>query len=96
MLKEMSALATYRLNSFPTEVRDSIRVARCRLARSKEFRGYCAAKRRYFYGVKMHVVTTAVIFGCTTLRACGGQYTGGATGCLRFCGDIALSCCITP
>lgn len=59
VLKEMSATTTYRLDSFPVAVCDNIRIARCRLARGKEFRGFCAAKRRYFYGVKVQVVTTA-------------------------------------
>jgi hypothetical protein len=35
-----------------------MRISRCRLVRDEEFRGYVASKRRYFYGVRVQVVTT--------------------------------------
>ncbi len=57
-LKEASASTHYRLDSFPVPVCDNIRIARCRLVKGEEFRGYIASKRRYFYGVKVQVVTT--------------------------------------
>src|SRR5919206_5047553 len=40
-----------------TEDCDNIRIARCRLAQGERWRGKCVAKRRYFYGVKVHVIT---------------------------------------
>lgn len=57
-LKQMSASTKYLLDSFPVPVCDNIRISRCRLARGEQFRGRSAAKRRYFYGVKVQVVTT--------------------------------------
>src|SRR5436309_14604502 len=33
-------------------------IIRCRLVKYEEFRGYIASKRRYFYGVRVQVVTT--------------------------------------
>ncbi|HYE74272.1 MAG TPA: IS982 family transposase, partial [Blastocatellia bacterium] len=48
----------YVLDSFPVELCDDIRIKRCRLAQDEKYRGKCAAKRRYFYGVKVHVVMT--------------------------------------
>jgi hypothetical protein len=57
-LKEANISTKYLLDSFPVAVCDNIRIKRCRLARGEQFRGRSAAKRRYFYGVKVQVVTT--------------------------------------
>jgi hypothetical protein len=56
--KELSPSATYLLDSFPVALCDNMRISRCRLVRDEEFRGYIASKRRYFYGVRVQVVTT--------------------------------------
>lgn len=58
-LKELSLSTKYLLDSFPVAVCDNVRIRRCRLVRGEQFRGRAAAKRRYFYGVKVQVVTTA-------------------------------------
>lgn len=55
---ELSLSTKYLLDSFPAPVCDNIRISRCRLARGEQFRGRSAAKRRYFYGLKVQVVTT--------------------------------------
>jgi hypothetical protein len=49
----------YVVDSFPVPVCDNIRIVRCRLYRDKAFRGRIASKRRYFYGLKVHLVITA-------------------------------------
>ena len=52
----------YLVDSFPVPVCDNIRIARCRLYRSRPtedaYRGYIASKRRFFYGLKLHVLVT--------------------------------------
>lgn len=58
VFKNANVSTQFLLDSFPVEVCDNIRIPRCRLARGEKFRGKCVAKRRYFYGVKVHVVTT--------------------------------------
>ena len=58
ILKEMSTSTIYRLDSFPVPVCDNIRISRCRLVQDEEFRGYIASKRRYFYGVRVQIITT--------------------------------------
>jgi hypothetical protein len=58
VLKEASPSARHLLNSFPVAVCDNMRISRCRLVADEEFRGYIASKRRYFYGVRVQVVTT--------------------------------------
>jgi hypothetical protein len=37
---------------------DNIRIPIANIYKNKEFRGYNASKRRYFYGVKVHLLTT--------------------------------------
>jgi hypothetical protein len=49
----------YLLDSFPLALCHNVRISRCRLVTGAEFHGYCVAKREYFYGYRVHVVTTA-------------------------------------
>jgi hypothetical protein len=59
IVKQADCSTQYLLDSFPVAVCDNIRIARCRIVRGEQFRGKCVAKRRYFYGVKVQVLTTA-------------------------------------
>ncbi len=58
VLKEASVSSRYLLDSFPVAVCDNIRLSRSRLMRGEQFRGRAASHRRYFYGVRVQVVTT--------------------------------------
>ena len=49
----------YCLDSFPVPVCDNIRIQRCLLYQGEEYRGYIASKRRYFYGLRVHMIVTA-------------------------------------
>ena len=63
---------TYAVDSLPVPVCDNIRIGRCRIypleeghddddgtpKEEKSFRGYIASKRRYFYGLRVHLVVT--------------------------------------
>jgi hypothetical protein len=49
----------YIVDSCPVPVCDNLRIKRCRLYRGEDYRGYCASKRRYFYGLKIHLLVTA-------------------------------------
>lgn len=57
---------TYAVDSLPVPVCDNIRIRRCRIypleeedtPKKKTFRGYIASKRRYFYGLRVHLVVT--------------------------------------
>ncbi len=53
----------YAVDSLPVPVCVNIRIRRCRLYPLKEpganaFRGYVPSKRRYFYGLRVHLVVT--------------------------------------
>jgi Transposase DDE domain len=63
---------TYAVDSLPVPVCDNIRIRRCRIypleeegrdeddgtPKKKSFRGYIASKRRYFYGLRVHLVVS--------------------------------------
>lgn len=59
LFKESNVSMEYVIDSFPVPVCDNIRISRSKLVKSEKFRGYCASKRRYFYGVKVQVIATA-------------------------------------
>jgi hypothetical protein len=52
----------YVVDSLPVAVCDNIRIKRCRIYPRDEhgeaFRGYVASKRRYFYGLRVHLVVS--------------------------------------
>lgn len=62
VFKAREGAGLYLIDSFPVAVCDNLRIARCRLYVSEEtddiFRGYIASKRRYFYGLKIHMLVT--------------------------------------
>jgi hypothetical protein len=58
ILKEISDCTEYLLDSFPVAICDNIRIFNVKLINSKEYRGYTASKKRYFYGVKIQLLTT--------------------------------------
>ena len=55
--------AVYLIDSFPVPCCDNIRITRSRLydleVTEGAFRGYIASKRRFFYGLKVHLLTTS-------------------------------------
>jgi hypothetical protein len=57
-IKELNTESRYSLDSFPVAVCDNIRISRCQLAQGELWRGYCASKRRYFYGLRVEVLVT--------------------------------------
>ena len=60
--KRRNAERAYAVDSLPVAVCDNIRIRRCRLYPPEElggaFRGYIPSKRRYFYGLRVHLVVT--------------------------------------
>ncbi len=57
-LKDISGAADYIVDSFPVAVCDNIRISNCKLLKGKQWRGKQCSMRRYFYGVKVQVLTT--------------------------------------
>lgn len=57
-LKDISGARDYIIDSFPVAVCDNIRIANCKILKGKQWRGKQCSMRRYFYGVKVQVLTT--------------------------------------
>jgi transposase len=49
----------YLVDSFPVSVCQTSRIARAKIYQGKEYHGYNPSKQGYFYGLKVHMVTTA-------------------------------------
>lgn len=62
VLKDLNYESRYRLDSFPVAVCDNIRIRRNRLTKKvsdkEAYRGVIASKKRYFFGVRVQVITT--------------------------------------
>ncbi len=56
---QLNPESLYIIDSFPVAACDNIRIPRCRRYQGEAWRGYQASKRRYFYGVKIHLLITA-------------------------------------
>jgi hypothetical protein len=59
MWMKLTQSCEYLLDSFPVAVCDNIRIPHCRILRGEEYRGYIASKKRYFYGIRIHLISTA-------------------------------------
>ena len=90
-LKDIAAATTYRLDSFPVAVCDNIRISRSKILKGELFRGKHAAMRRYFYGVRVQVMTLEGL----PVEFClvpGSEHDSQALGKLPF--DVAPESCI--
>ena len=58
----LDAENVYAFDSVPLAVCENIRIRRCRLYPlrmwGKQYRGYCASKKSYYYGLKGHLLVT--------------------------------------
>ena len=59
LLKDLNTEARYALDSFPVAVCHNTRIGRGKLFTGNAYRGRCASKRSWFYGVKVQVIATA-------------------------------------
>ena len=57
--KQSNPTQEYVVDSCPVPVCDNIRIKRCRLYRDEAYRGKVASKRRFVYGLKVHLLVTA-------------------------------------
>jgi len=56
--KQWNEKSVYVIDSFPVSACDNYRIQRCHLYEGEDWRGYQASKRRYFYGLKIHLMVT--------------------------------------
>lgn len=57
-IKQVSSCQDFIVDSFPIPVCDNIRISRSKLVKGEEYRGWKASMRRYFYGIKVQLITT--------------------------------------
>jgi hypothetical protein len=56
--KTLNTDSIYVIDSLPIAVCDNIRIRRSKIYSDENFRGYQASKKRYFYGLKIHLMVT--------------------------------------
>jgi hypothetical protein len=56
--KQLNTESAYVIDSFPIPACDNYRIPRVKLYQHEEYRGYIASKKRYFYGLKVHLLIT--------------------------------------
>ena len=57
-LKTLCCELHYIIDSFPVALCDTIRILQSKMVKGKKWRGYTASMKRYFYGVKVQLLTT--------------------------------------
>lgn len=58
VLKSLNSSSEYMLDSFPVPICDNIRISKSQLVSSEDYRGYIASKKRYFYGIRVQLLST--------------------------------------
>lgn len=75
--KQMTQTQEYAVDSLPVPACDNIRIHRCRLYPRKKygegFRGYIASKRRFFYGLRVHLLMTTSGLPVEVMLAAGSE-----------------------
>jgi DDE family transposase len=56
--KQLNTEAVSMIDSFPIAVCDNDRIPRAKLYQCEAYRGYIASKKRYVYGLKLHLMVT--------------------------------------
>jgi hypothetical protein len=73
VIKEVASCKEFIFDSFPIPVCDNIRITNSKLLIGKDYRGWKASMRRYFYGIKVHVITTHSGIPVEFCLVAGGQ-----------------------
>ncbi len=56
--KKLNERSAYVIDSFPIAVCDNYRIGRSKIYQGEAWRGYIPSKKRYFYGVRIHILVT--------------------------------------
>src|SRR5512133_480767 len=54
--KKLNEKSVYVIDSYPMVVCDNYRIKRSKIYQGEDFRGYIASKKRYFYGLRIHIL----------------------------------------
>jgi hypothetical protein len=56
--KQLNGKSVYVIDSYPIAVCDNYRIRRSKIYQGEAWRGYIASKKRYFYGLRIHIMVT--------------------------------------
>jgi hypothetical protein len=56
--KQLNENSVYVIDSYPIAVCDNYRIPRSQIYKGEDWRGYIPSKKRYFYGVRIHILVT--------------------------------------
>ena len=56
--KDLNSESIFSIDSFPIPVCDNYRIPRAKIYQDECYRGRCTSKRRFFYGLKLHLLVT--------------------------------------
>lgn len=56
--KELNEGSVYSVDTFPIPVCDNYRIHRAKLFQGEQYRGYIPSKKRYYFGLKLHLIVT--------------------------------------
>jgi hypothetical protein len=56
--KNLNENSVYVIDSYPIAVCDNYRIRHSNIYHREDFRGYIASKKRYFYGLRIHILVT--------------------------------------
>lgn len=56
--KSLNEESIYSIDTFPVPVCDNYRIRRAKIYQGEAYRGYIPSKKRYFYGLKLHLMVT--------------------------------------
>jgi hypothetical protein len=84
--KSLNAGLIYSIDTFPIPVCDNYRIPRAKIYQDEVYRGYIASKKRYFYGLKIHLLATEDGKPVEFLLSPGGFHDG--TGLYAFDFDL--------
>lgn len=79
-----NTMQKYAVDSFPVEVCHNIRIKRCKIYKTDEYRGKCVSKREYFFGIRVHMVTTQSGNPVEFIFAPGSHHDGRVFKCLQL------------
>lgn len=78
LFKNVHVGMEYVVDSVPVPICDNIRIPRRRWVRGEEYRGYIQSKRRYFYGVRLHILATTTGLPVALVFMPGAPHDGQA------------------
>lgn len=84
--KLLNEESIYAIDTFPIPVCDNYRIPRAKLYQGEQYRGYIASKKRFFYGIKLHLMVTLTGQPVELLLSPGSLFDG--TGLYAFDFDL--------